>query len=126
MNKSILMLLVALLLAVITYWQQGPGGRRQFDAKVQAKRSSDEMKERLNLTSDQMKQVETINLEASESMAKVFEKAAEDREATRLKIVPINESRDKNLKEIFTTDQWKEYEKMKEEQRERMRRRRGN
>ena len=125
MKKSILMLLVALWLAVITYGQQGPGGRRQFDAKVQAKRSSDEMKERLNLTSDQMKQVETINLEASESMAKVFEKAAEDREATRLKIVPINESRDKNLKEIFTTDQ-KEYEKMKEEQRERMRRRRGN
>lgn len=125
MNKSILMLLVAMLLAVITYGQQGPGGRRKFDAKVQAKRSSDEMKERLNLTSDQMKQVETINLEASESMAKVFEKAAEDREATRLKIVPINESRDKNLKEIFTTDQ-KEYEKMKEEQRERMRRRRGN
>lgn len=111
---------------MIAYGQQGPGVRRQFDVKAQAKRTSDAMKELLKLICNQMKQVEAIIPEAFESIAKVFESAAGDRQAMRLKIAPINEARDNKLKEILTADHWREYEKMKKEQYDRMRQLRAN
>lgn len=62
------------------------------------------MKELLKLICNQMKQVEAIIPEAFESIAKVFESAAGDRQAMRLKIAPINEACDNKLKEILTAE----------------------
>ena len=94
-----------------------------MDPEEMAKRNTDAMKERLELNDDQLKKVEAINLETSKKMSEVFASASGSREAMREEMMAIDEEKDEALKPILTEDQWKEYEKMKEEQAERRRQR---
>ena len=97
--------------------QQGRGG--QMDPKERAKRLTEQMTERLSLTEDQTKKVEAINLEAADKMSDAFASSSGDREAMRVVMTGINKEKDKKLQAVLTEDQWKEYEKMVAEQRQR-------
>ncbi len=97
--------------------QQRGGGQR--DPNERAKRSTEQMTERLSLTEDQTKKVEAINQEAADKVTEVFASASGDREAMRAVMMDINKEKDKKLKAVLNEDQWKEYEKMVEEQRQR-------
>ena len=89
-----------------------------MDPKERAKKSTEQMSERLGLTEDQTKKVEVINLDAADKMSDAFASASGDREAMRAVMTDINKEKDKKLKAVLTEDQWKEYEKMVTEQRQ--------
>jgi len=117
-TTKIILFLFAFFLALIANAQRG-----NMDPEEMAKRNTDAMKERLELSDDQLKKVEAINLETSKKMSDVFASASGTREAMREEMMSIDEEKDEVLKPILTEDQWKEYEKMKEEQAERRRQR---
>jgi len=117
--KSLKNILLVILVATTTLAvaQQRRGG--QMDPKERAKKSTEQMSERLGLTEDQTKKVEVINLDAADKMSDAFAAASGDREAMRAVMTDINKEKDKKLKAVLTEDQWKEYEKMVTEQRQR-------
>jgi len=117
-TTKIILFLFTFLLALIANAQRG-----NMDPEEMAKRNTDAMKERLELNDDQLKKVEAINLETSKKMSEVFASASGSREAMREEMMAIDEEKDEALKPILTEDQWKEYEKMKEEQAEQRRQR---
>lgn len=117
-TTKIILFLFTFFLALIANAQRG-----NMDPEEMAKRNTDAMKERLELNDDQLKKVEAINLETSKKMSEVFASASGSREAMREEMMAIDEEKDEALKPILTEDQWKEYEKMKEEQAEQRRQR---
>ncbi len=128
-TKMITLFLSAMVISYISYSQGGQGsqgGRRDFNPEEQAKKNTEAMKERLKLTDDQYKKVEKINLEAANKMKYTYDNAMGDREAMRSAMMKVNDETNKELKAVLTEEQWKEYELMQKERRERARRGLGN
>ncbi len=79
-----------------------------------AKLQTDMMKSKLSLTADQQGKIEVINL----SYAKKFEPIikSKDSKITRLKQArSLQKAKDSELKKVFTAEQFKTYEKFKDE-----------
>ena len=121
----------AMMISLIGFGQggqsgQGGGqGRRDFNPEDMAKKSTEAMKERLELTEVQFTKVEKINLTAANKMKDTFDNAMGDRDAMRSAMMKVNEKTNKELKAVLTEIQWEEYEVMQKERREQMRRRTG-
>jgi len=88
---------------------QSQGQRGDFDPEKTAKKNTDAMKERLDLSDDQFKKIERINLTAANKMKNTFDNAMGDREAMRSAMMKVNEETNKELKAVLTEDQWTEY-----------------
>lgn len=105
---------------------QGEGGqRRQFTPEDMAKRQTEQMKEYIKLSKDEEKKVNEINLKYAKKSQELREGVSfrdmtdKQREEMRTKMEAQQEEKDKELKKIFSADQWKQYEKYKEEARAR-------
>lgn len=128
-TKILTFFISAMMISVLSYGQGGQGGqgqgRRDFDPEEMAKKNTDAMKERLELTETQLTKVEKINLTAANKMKDTFDNAMGDREAMRSSMMKVNEETNKELKAVLTATQWEEYEVMQKERREQMKRRAG-
>jgi hypothetical protein len=128
-TKILTFFISAMMISVLSYSQGGQDGqgqgRRDFDPEEMAKKNTDAMKERLELTETQLTKVEKINLTAANKMKDTFDNAMGDREAMRSSMMKVNEETNKELKAVLTAAQWEEYEVMQKERREQMKRRAG-
>jgi protein CpxP len=88
-------------------------------------RELNDLKERLKLTDDQVAKIEPILTSAREEMQELRQNRTGDRQEMRSRVESIFEERDKQLEEILTDSQKKEYEKYLQERREQMMKRRG-
>ena len=121
-TKVITLFLSAMVISFAGYCQGGQGkqgGRKDFDPEEQAKKNTEAMKERLQLTEEQHLEVEKINLVAAKKMKYTYDNAMGDRDAMRSALMKVNDETNKELKAVLNDEQWKEYELMQKERRER-------
>lgn len=127
--KKVGLFLATFLFAVFAAQSQPPQGeggqRRQFTPEDMAKRQTEQMKEYIKLSKDEEKKVNEINLKYAKKSQELREGVSfrdmtdKQREEMRTKMEAQQEEKDKELKKIFSADQWKQYEKYKEEARAR-------
>lgn len=107
--------------------QMGPGGMGgsgNFDPQAFIDRQMEELKEGLQLSEDQEKQVREILTAGSESMRKIREEMQGgdgDRDAMREKMGKMREEQTEKLKTVLSGEQFAKYEQIQAERRERMR-----
>ena len=87
-----------------------------------AERQTNQMKESLKLTDEQLPKVEALNLKYAKKMKAARDEAGEDREAMRNSMMEMVKEKDVELKKILTDDQWTTFE---EDRKKRMEQRRG-
>lgn len=107
--------------------QMGPGGGMgggNFDPAAFVDRQMEELKESLELSDDQEKQVREIITAGMETMRKAREEMQDgggDREAMREKMQAMREEQTEKIKAVLTEEQFTKYEQIQAERRERMR-----
>jgi Spy/CpxP family protein refolding chaperone len=109
MKKALL-----IALAVFTTALVSAQGRPQMNPQEMAKRQTEAIKEKVNLSQDQYKQVLEINLKSTEELAKSMREGQRDMEAFN----KINHKKDSLIKTVLTPDQIKLYEEYLKERRE--------
>ncbi len=105
-----------------------PMTRRERLASVtpeqRADRQTAQMKKRLALTAEQEPTVAAINLKYAKQMQTLIETGGRNRQTLK-QISDITESKDAELKTVFTADQYKQYETLRDEQKDRVKEMRG-
>jgi periplasmic protein CpxP/Spy len=108
--------------------QMGPGGGMggpgNFDPAAFVDRQMEELKEGLELSDDQEKQVREIITAGFETMRKSREEMMDgggDREAMREKMQKMREEQNEKIKAVLSEEQFTKYEQIQKERRERMR-----
>ncbi|MEZ0327814.1 MAG: hypothetical protein ACAH95_18110 [Fimbriimonas sp.] len=103
----------------------GPGGGRM----ARMGKMQEEVLAKLNLTADQKKKIEAHNKKMGEKMKTMFESAQKnpgaDRTEMRKKFMAMREEGDKGMKAILTAEQWKKFETLRKEAREKARKQFG-
>ena len=124
MIKVALFSALFMLVSLSSYAQRGGGDRPSPEER--AKQLTTQMAEHLDLSEDQVKKVEEINLSYAKKMMEAREAAQSDRSAMRSKMESMTEDRNKDLKEILTEEQFESLEEMRSERKPRgERRKRG-
>jgi len=139
MKSKILLLVLAISIGAIETRAQS-GNKAQTDSQTQpggqpssysdslkastpeqrAKMQSDKMKEKLVLTDDQYKQVSDLNLVYAKKMDPILH-SDEGRFKKYRQAKSLMDEKDKKLKVILTSDQYKQYEDFKKEMMDKMR-----
>lgn len=108
--------------------QFGPGGSGMgggnFDPAAFVDRQMEELKESLELSDDQEKQVREIITAGFETMRQAREEMQDgsgDREAMREKMQAMREEQTQKIKAVLSEEQFAKYEQIQAERRERMR-----
>ena len=106
--------------------QFGPGGGGMsggnFDPAAFVDRQMEELKEGLQLSDDQEKQVREIIVAGFETMRNAREEMQDgDREAMREKMQKMREEQTAKIKAVLSEEQFAKYEQIQAERRERMR-----
>jgi periplasmic protein CpxP/Spy len=115
--KRLIVFAVATLIAVGGFAQ---GKRQTKTADERAEKVTNKMKEKLNLTDEQVQKVKAINLEAAQQKDTMKTAAKEKRAEMKEKVKTIEANRDAKIKEVLTDAQKAEYEKMKAKGKEKM------
>lgn len=97
----------------------GGMGRGNFNPEELVDRQMTEMKETLDLSGKQEKQMRELMLENFDNMSKMREKSGGDREAIREQMQQLREEQNNKIKEILTEEQWEKYEAFEAERRSR-------
>lgn len=120
MKKQYLIGVLVLLFMVFvnSFAQMGPMGG---NPEERMKRMVDEYKTRLKLTSAQATKLNSILTNQMKEMEKLRESSNGDFSSMRTKMEPIREKTEKAIQALLNADQKKEYAKMQEERRQRMR-----
>jgi Spy/CpxP family protein refolding chaperone len=116
--------LIMLIFTISAFAQQG-GGRGSMTPQEIADRQTNQMKETLVLTAEQLPKIEALNLTYAEKMVTAREAADGDRESMRDTFRAMMKEKDVTLKEILTSEQWTKLEAWRKEARENGQRRRG-
>jgi protein CpxP len=115
-----LLMICALFFAVITYAnaQQGPGSPEE-----RAKKNVERLTAKLKLTDVQKAKAEVLYADLAKEQAKVKDESGEDKVAFREKSMKLKKEIDEKFVALLTADQKTEYQKMQDEQKERMKNR---
>ena len=115
-------LIIMMMLAVVaTAYAQGGGqrGGQRPDPKVQAKTQADTWQEKFGLSDEQHTKVYELLISSSEKrqekMQAMRSGGQPDRTAMQKMMTEFQEEQDKELKKIFSADQWTAYETWKKE-----------
>ena len=98
-----------------SFAQQGGGDRRNMDPKEMAERQTNQMKESLELTAEQLPKVEVLNLKYAEKFKAAREEAGDDRESMRSTMMGMMKEKDVEMKKILTADQWTKFDRERKE-----------
>ncbi|MCK5209439.1 MAG: hypothetical protein KAI29_19210 [Cyclobacteriaceae bacterium] len=121
-------ILLMLLFTLDVFAQQGQGGPGRgynMDPKEMAERQTNQMKETLSLTADQLPKVEALNLKYAEKMKVARDETDGDRESMRSTMMAMGKEKDIELKNILTAEQHTKWQEWRKEAREKGRQRRG-
>ena len=100
----------------------GMGGSGNFDPSAFVDRQMEELKEGLQLTEDQEKQVREIIVAGFETMRNAREEMQDgDRDAMREKMQKMREEQTAKIKAVLSEEQFAKYEQIQAERLERMR-----
>lgn len=121
-----ILLICGLLLSVVTFAnaQQG-NGRQKMSPEDRARRTTEQLTEKLKLNDDQKTKVMAIYLEQGKTMQKVRGEAGDDRAAMREKMMKLMKETDEKVTALLTDDQKKAYTTWKEERQKQMQSRMG-
>jgi periplasmic protein CpxP/Spy len=121
--KKIGILLVIFTLATTLGMSQPR--ERNFDPEKLAKRQTEQIKETVDLTGDQEKQVYALNIESGKKMRALREKMQDGgrAEGMREMVEKIRKEQNEKMKKILTEEQWGKYEEYLKERRARQERR---
>ncbi len=129
MKKIGMFILMMVFAAFVTEAQPGGQGR-QGTPEDMAKRQTEQMGEHVKMTKDLEKKVYDLNLKYAKKSQEMrtggnfMDMSDSQREKMRAQMTANQEEKDKELKKILSADQWKQYEKFREESRQRMQQRR--
>lgn len=116
--KKIVVFTIAALFAVSGMAQEKKKGR---SAEQRAEKITNKMKEKLNLTDEQVVKIKAINLEAAQQKDTLKAEAKAERKE---KVKAIETDRDTKIRAVLTEEQKAEYEKMKEKGKEKIKKHR--
>jgi Spy/CpxP family protein refolding chaperone len=85
----------------------------------------DRLTKELALTDDQKPKIKEVVEENRKKMQDLFSNSSGDRAAMREKMQALSEERDKKFKEILKPDQYTKWEKLRDEMRSEMRKKKG-
>ena len=122
-------LLFTLILTTFTFTLftcSGESGDREFRGRMNPEQRAAQLKEALDLNSEQTKQIEQIFIESQEKMAKMREDFEGDRSQMRQFMMESREEVDGLIKEMLTEEQKTKYEHYQQEREERRRAHRGD
>jgi periplasmic protein CpxP/Spy len=129
MKRIGMFILMMVFAAFVTEAQPGGQGR-QGTPEDMAKRQTEQMGEYVKMTKDLEKKVNDLNLKYAKKSQEMraggnFANMSDSqREKMRAQMTANQEEKDNELKKILSADQWKQYEKFREESRKRMQQRR--
>lgn len=110
--------------------QAQPGGQgRNFSPEDMAKRQTEQMGEYIKMDKALTTKVNDLNLKYAKKSQELraggnfMDMSDSQREKMRAQMTAQQEEKDKEMKKILSADQWKQYEKYREEARQRMQRR---
>ena len=118
--KKILFAIVCLFVVSLTVSaQQGQGNRQRLTPEESAKQLTETLKTELNLTAEQVTQVQEINLDYAKEFAKLRENANGDFSSLREPMQKLEEKRVAAYEKVLTDEQLQAYKKFMEERRQR-------
>ena len=94
--------------------QSAPPKHTMPSAEERAHKITERMKEKLNLTDEQVPKVQEINLRTAHATDAASQSAG-TRDDRMAKVRAAQQERDKDLKGVLNADQWKKYEQIKGE-----------
>ena len=98
-------------------------GQGNFDPAAMADRQIEQMKETLNLSEEQEKQLREIMIQNSEEMQQMRGNTqgagTGDREAMREQMQQMRDKQNEKMKSVLTDEQWETYQAQQEEMRSR-------
>jgi Skp family chaperone for outer membrane proteins len=104
----------------------GESGDSRNRGRMSPEQRAAQLKEALDLNSDQTKQIEQIFIESQEKMAKLREDSQGDRSQMRELMRESREEVDKRMGEVLTEEQKAKYQEYQQDREERRRSRRGD
>ncbi len=121
-KKSIIFMLVSLFVVSISAQEQGK--RQKMTAEERATKQTEMMTKQLTLTADQQTKIQAINLKYAQQMDANMQKAKEnevkDREAMKAQMKTQMDAKDAEMKQVLTSDQYKQWEEKKQEMKGKM------
>lgn len=111
MKRSMMLFVSCIILSLVLIQSGLAQGRMRMSAEDRAKM----LKERLSLTDEQTKQVQTIYEQSQKEMQDVFQKNAGDRDAMRKAMTDLAEKNDKEIEKVLTDEQKPKFEQFKKE-----------
>lgn len=123
--KKILSVIICAFIATSAFAQGfgGQGGAPQFDPAQMATRQADRIKEACGLNDEQYAKIKEFYQKQQEEMMKQFQQGGEGQERPRMSREDMQKRREAQtaeIKKILTEDQFKKYEEMQSQQRQRM------
>ncbi len=114
-------------IVIASFAMAQPGGN--FNPEERAKRQTEYLTKELDLSKDQAKKVEAINIKYSKKMMGIFSKMRDsgnfDREAMMEKRATLQKEQNKEMAAVLDDGQMKKYKKYLEERANRSRNRQG-
>ncbi|MDW7695290.1 hypothetical protein R9C00_28120 [Flammeovirgaceae bacterium SG7u.111] len=107
-------LLFSLLVFISSWSIAQPRGGGNMEERTKKQLAA--VKERCNLTEEQIPKVEAIYNASTEKMKVIFEESEGDRELMRSQMREVRQNINKELKAILTESQFAEYQAMQQEQ----------
>jgi Spy/CpxP family protein refolding chaperone len=126
MLKKWVFTLILTTFAFTFFTCSGESGDREYRGRMSPEQRAAQLKEALDLTSEQTKQIEQIFIDSQEKMAELREDSQGDRSQMREWMRESREEVDKRMGEILTAEQKAKYEKYQQDREERRRARRGD
>ena len=127
MTKTLVRFLTFVLLFFAANSVEAQRGNRGGDPAERVQKQTERMKESLSLSDKQAEKVGEINLKYAKKMQAARAEMGEepDREAMRKLFMQLNSEQDEELKNVMTTAQFEEWQKIKAERMQQRRERRG-
>jgi len=100
-----------------------PGGRK--GPRMTVEQEMERLTKELALTDDQKPKIKEVVEENRKKMQELYSNSSGDRAAMREKMQGLSEERDKKFKEILKPDQYTKWEKLRDEMRNEMRKKKG-
>ncbi|MDA3816062.1 MAG: DUF4890 domain-containing protein [Prolixibacteraceae bacterium] len=127
MKRTLITIFTILFISVLSFAQPPGGQGRQFDPEEMIKRQTEQMTTDLNLNEEQTQKVQALNEKYGEKMGEIFQNAQQgDREQMREKMDSLRTTKDVELKEVLSDEQFKKHQKIQEGRMERFRQMRNN
>ncbi len=129
--KKVVFVLIALIAFSVQAQREGSGNRSNMTPEEMATSRTKQMTKDLDLTEVQQSKVQAINSKNAETFGKLRGKRRSDlsedeRSALRSKMREIQTENQKEMKKILTDEQYKKWDKMQKERKNRGRNQRGN